>query len=269
MQVIFKSSKPLSVMVLGLLICKRYVAIQRYFFVLIIVIGVVMFKLFEIKEELKSSLTNSTDINTVPSKKTETFSENQKMFGMALLVVSLLMDGILGTIQDTIRAKYSPSSRNFMLSMCGYAALISNVIAICTGEVIDLYGFMCRHSEVIWNIALYAICCVFGQLFIYTMVANFGALACSVTTTVRKFFSVLFSIIFFGNPSTSLQWVGVILVFTGLFADAFFGKIHTKQSHQNDVEMTDVTTKQMMDNSEERPKAERVHSTQQNEQEIT
>lgn len=61
-------------------------------------------------------------------------------------------------------------------------------------------------------------------MFIYTMVASFGALANSVTTTVRKFFSVVCSIIFFSHPSNLIQWTGAALVFSALLGDAFFGK---------------------------------------------
>lgn len=56
------------------------------------------------------------------------------------------------------------------------------------------------------------------------MVANFGPLACSVVTTTRKFFTVLCSVILFGNVLIPRQWLGAVLVFAGLFADMFYGK---------------------------------------------
>jgi hypothetical protein len=40
----------------------------------------------------------------------------------------------------------------------------------------------------------------------------------------RKFFTVLASVIFFGNSLAGRQWVGVVLVFAGLFLDGAFGK---------------------------------------------
>lgn len=55
-------------------------------------------------------------------------------------------------------------------------------------------------------------------------VSSFGSLACSVVTTTRKFLSVLYSVLFKGNHASPLQWFGAVLVFSGLFADAFFGK---------------------------------------------
>ncbi|PZQ46207.1 MAG: hypothetical protein DI551_05505 [Micavibrio aeruginosavorus] len=59
---------------------------------------------------------------------------------------------------------------------------------------------------------------------IFLQVSGYGPLACSVVTTTRKFFTVLCSVLFFGNPLSSRQWLGTLLVFSGLFADAAFGK---------------------------------------------
>lgn len=46
-------------------------------------------------------------------------------------------------------------------------------------------------------------------------VVSFGPLTCSIVTTTRKFFTILGSVILFGNVITSLQWVGTVLVFLG------------------------------------------------------
>lgn len=46
-------------------------------------------------------------------------------------------------------------------------------------------------------------------------VVSFGPLTCSIVTTTRKFFTILGSVILFGNELTSLQWVGTVLVFLG------------------------------------------------------
>lgn len=46
-------------------------------------------------------------------------------------------------------------------------------------------------------------------------VVYFGPLTCSIITTTRKFFTILGSVILFGNVMTTLQWVGTILVFLG------------------------------------------------------
>ena len=44
---------------------------------------------------------------------------------------------------------------------------------------------------------------------------NFGPLTCSIVTTTRKFFTILGSVLLFGNAMSTLQWTGTILVFLG------------------------------------------------------
>lgn len=232
LQVIFKSAKPIAVMIIGLVICKRY-TIQRYFFVLMIVVGVVVFKLFESKEGKSIKKDKSVDATNW-----------EQMTGIGLLILSLSMDGALGAIQDRIKDIYTPSSRQMMLSMTCYATIIAGSIALVKGELYEVYHFAQEHPNLLWHLASYGIVASIGQLFIFIMVSSFGSLACSVTTTVRKFFSVVFSIIFFQNPSTPVQWIGAVLVFSALLADAFFGrrKRNTEQ-RETDIEVAETGEK--------------------------
>lgn len=263
MQVIFKSAKPISVMISGLFICKRYTA-QRYIFVLIIVAGVVVFKFFESNE----GKSEPTKVDKIKENEDKTDKNNYQMYGTALLILSLTMDGILGAIQDKIRAVYAPTPRQFMIGMSAYGAVILIIAIIITGEIKEVLAFASHHPEVLWHIGTFAVAGVVGQLFIFTMIASFGSLACSVTTTVRKFFSVLFSIIFFNNTSTALQWLGAALVFTGLFADAFFGKKHSSKPNQTDLQSENVENAErlILENPNQNPTLIKSNSTQQSSQ---
>lgn len=255
MQVIFKSAKPIAVMTFGLFICKRY-SIQRYIFVVLIVIGVIIFKLFESKEgkAIKTSnstitMANTTAMTTTASDdKTHWVSEWEQYIGIALLIFSLSMDGVLGAVQDRIKAIYAPTFRQMMLSFSVWCCIIISIIVIIDGEVIDVFNFAKRHPNILLHLLILGIAAAIGQLFIYTMVSSFGSLACSVTTTVRKFFSVIFSILFFQNPSNFIQWIGAILVFSALLGDAFFGKDRPKRNDEKkETEMIDVHEKLMTD----------------------
>ena len=66
--------------------------------------------------------------------------------------------------------------------------------------------------------------CLYFQVFIFITVTSFGPLPCSIITTTRKFFTILASVIIFANPMNSRQWVGTVLVFTGLGLDSVYGK---------------------------------------------
>lgn len=55
-----------------------------------------------------------------------------------------------------------------------------------------------------------------GQNFIFFTIHEFGALAASLITTTRKFFTIVFSVVAFGHRITGTQWTGVLLVFAAL-----------------------------------------------------
>lgn len=75
-QVIGKSAKPIPVMLLGVLLGRKSYALKKYFFVLLVVIGVALF----IYKDGKESNANATNFG----------------FGEVLLLLSLLMDGLTG-----------------------------------------------------------------------------------------------------------------------------------------------------------------------------
>ena len=85
-------------------------------------------------------------------------------------------------------------------------------------EVSELLAFAERHPEVYLRMAIFAGTMAVGNLFIYELQRQSGAVVVTLTTTLRKFFTVLLSSlpppIGFGNKIMPLQYVGAILVFS-------------------------------------------------------
>lgn len=204
MQVVAKSAKPIPVMLLGVLIGRKSYTLQKYLFVLLIVVGVILFM-------FKEGKTNSNPLE-------------QEGLGQLLLIMSLTMDGLTGAIQERMRQHSSPSAQHMMLAMNGWSSLLLSVPLVVSGEAFEFVNFAAKYPQMLTHLATLALAGALGQLFIFMMVSSYGALACSVVTTTRKFFTVLCSVLLFGNNLTSRQWTGTVLVFTGLFADMFYGK---------------------------------------------
>ncbi|KAI8129372.1 putative solute carrier family 35 member B1 [Lucilia cuprina] len=205
-QVVGKSAKPIPVMILGVLLGRKSYSWIRYACVITIVVGVVLFMYKEGKTPLAAATDNRTGL------------------GELLLILSLSMDGLTGAVQERMRSSSAPSGQQMMFAMNFWSTLMLGFAMIATGEGKDFIHFATRHPELWGHLALLALCGCLGQLFIFLMVAGFGPLACSVVTTTRKFFTVLCSVIFFGNILIPRQWFGAVLVFAGLFADMFYGK---------------------------------------------
>lgn len=212
-QVVAKAAKPIPVMILGVLLGRKSYSMQKYLFILLIVLGVVLFMYKEGK------------VNKA--------SENAGL-GEILLILSLSMDGLTGAIQERMKSSSKPSAQHMMLAMNYWSTLIVAPALLLTGEGKEFITFSFKYPELFGHLTALAIVGAIGQLFIFMMVSSFGPLPCSVVTTTRKFFTVLFSVLFFGNSLSGRQWFGTLLVFTGLFADMLVGKKSTSNDKKKD-----------------------------------
>jgi solute carrier family 35 (UDP-galactose transporter), member B1 len=185
-------------MILGYLLGRKTYKLQKICFVLAIVVGVIM---FAFKEEY-----NEKD-------------GEDPLLGDALIAVSLLMDGLLGATEDRMRQAARPTALNLM----HFVNLWSSGIYI-VGVAPKFVEFITKHPEICKYFGLVLIVGALGQIFINSMVANFGPLPLSITTTTRKFFSVFLSVILFGNSLSIRQWCAAAIIFGVLFLDAALNK---------------------------------------------
>ena len=102
--------------------------------------------------------------------------------------------------------------------------LVMAVSLLTTGEIWDAISFCQRHPQIIPEILTFGVASAFGQNFIFITVSEFGPLMCSIMTTTRKFFTILGSVVLFGNTLMTRQWIGTAIVFAGLILNDRFGK---------------------------------------------
>jgi len=206
-QVVGKSCKPIPVMVLGVLVGKKSYPMLKYLFILMIVLGVA---LFMYKDKAGSKATGSSD--------------SLIGVGEILLLVSLTCDGLTGAVQERMKLEHQTKSGHMMMAMNKWSIGYLAVALAFTGEGLEFLGFIQRHPHVLWQLASFSVASALGQFFIFLCVSDFGPLPCSIITTTRKFFTVLASVIFFGNSLITRQWLGTIFVFAGIFLDGLYGK---------------------------------------------
>uniref|UniRef100_A0A3B3T7T9 Solute carrier family 35 member B1 n=1 Tax=Paramormyrops kingsleyae TaxID=1676925 RepID=A0A3B3T7T9_9TELE len=146
-------------------------------------------------------------------------------------VCSLMLDGLTGVAQDHMRNRFQTGPNHMMLHINLWSILVLGISVLWTGEIWDFLSFAERFPNIYYTILLFGITSALGQTFIFMTVVFFGPLTCSIITTTRKFFTILGSVILFGNEISNLQWVGTVLVFFGLGLDAKFGKGPKKTPH--------------------------------------
>ena len=120
-QVVGKSCKPIPVMILGVLFGNKSYPMAKYLFILTVVLGVAMFmykdKPVTAKQEVESGI-GMGEILLV------SFLFGSNLFLLVLFsipslfqILSLIMDGLTGAIQERMKTEYQSKSGHMMLHM--------------------------------------------------------------------------------------------------------------------------------------------------------
>lgn len=199
-QIVAKSAKPLPVMAFGFTFSKRRYSRRKTVCVLLIVIGVAFFM-----------YDDQHDDAVVPGS---------TRYGNALLLLSLVADGLLCVIQDEMRDVHDTKALHMMYFNNLISVLYLVIIVVFTQELQEFVEFVERFPQLYSRLILLTLTSAVGQIFIFYTIVDFGPLMCAIITTVRKFFTVLCSVFLFGTEISIRQWSAATVVFSGIIMDA-------------------------------------------------
>jgi len=205
-QVLAKSCKMVPVMLMGTLIGGKHYSSLEYLCAGLIAAGISLFA----KQSSGKVVRKLADPNAP--------------WGYTLCLLNLLFDGYTNAKQDEVHKRYKATSAlwtmawmNFWCSLF-YGIFLFGVSSAGT----ELAVFCGRHPAAAWDLTLFCLCGAVGQLFIFFTIKVFGSLANTLICTTRKFFNILLSVVWNGNPLLLQQWVAVGLVFAGLLASSVY-----------------------------------------------
>lgn len=190
-------------MIFGYLLGRKTYSLQKIVFVLLIVAGVILF-IYKNKYDEKDG--------------------EDPLLGNSLIAISLLMDGFEGASQDRMRQASKPTALNLMYYLNFWSSGILLIGILAFGETSKFIDFVSRYPEILQFFGLSVLVGAVGQYFRSLLIADFGPLPFSIASTVRKFFSVLFSVVLFGNSLSLRQICAAGLIFGVLFLDAILNK---------------------------------------------
>ncbi|KAG2377551.1 hypothetical protein C9374_009067 [Naegleria lovaniensis] len=186
-----------------------------------LLIGILLFGKSQPKEKIISVLmiTIGIFIAVVASNKSESIVFGQEIVGTAwvmgliLLTASQFSTGLLGNLQSYGYSKYGTSDENENIF---YSHLLSIPCFIFfKDDLVENFETMQKFPILYWYMLLSVltqIVCIKG---VYRLTAQTNSLTTTLTITIRKFVSLLFSIFYFGNTFTWLHAIGTFLVFYG------------------------------------------------------
>ncbi|SBT35028.1 UDP-galactose transporter, putative [Plasmodium ovale wallikeri] len=131
--------------------------------------------------------------------RTKTSKEiHQTTFGLSLLCISLLCDGLTGPRQDKLLSKYNVNSVNLMFFV-NIFAFFFNLIASLIFEGSKPYNFLSKYPNSYYYILAFSISGTLGQFFVFYSLKVYGSLYTSLFTTLRKALSTVVSVYLFGH----------------------------------------------------------------------
>ncbi|MCJ1313210.1 UDP-galactose transporter [Agyrium rufum] len=223
--ILAKSCKLLPVMFLHLTIFRKSYPLYKYLVVALVTTGVAVFTLHHPSSAKKSS---SSKIASSSS------------WGLFLLGINLLFDGLTNSTQDHIFTAYRPYSGPQMMvaqNVLSTALTVSYLILSpylsqipflaeiippsSATELTSALTFLTRHSAAWKDVLGFAACGAVGQIFIYYTLSKFSSLLLVTVTVTRKMLTMMLSVLWFGHRLSGMQWVGVGLVFGGVGAEGW------------------------------------------------
>lgn len=184
-------------MIFGFWVGGKAYAIHKYFLVLLIVSGAIMFLY-----------------------KPDETSREESSIGYALVGVSLLMNGCTAGVQEKMRSIARPSPLHLMLFLNSWSSAFLIFGVLASKDLIGCLAFCAKHPQILIEIGLILVIGGCGHFFCCTMITNYGVVPCCIVLTIRKFFNVLFSVLYFGNELSIRQWAATALIFASLLADS-------------------------------------------------
>ena len=208
-QLIMKSSKPISIVLCGLIFVRKAYSYHRLISALIIVISVSMFMYEQYTMQPHLQASHSSSLADTRKNK----------FGIFLVFCSLTFDGLLATVQDRLRIYYTLQTYEMMYYVNLSSTFLLAMALLGSRELLSFLRIYQKHKDVILYLFLLGISSALGQNFIYYTVTQFGPLTVSIMTTFRKFCNILISVLFFTHVFTFKLWILALSVFFGVVLD--------------------------------------------------
>ncbi|CAJ1056334.1 UDP-xylose and UDP-N-acetylglucosamine transporter [Xyrichtys novacula] len=215
LHMIFRSGSLIANMILGIIILKKRYTASKYLSIALVSAGIFICTIMSAKQ---------VNVANEGAEEQSFHALMHWLLGIAMLTFALLMSARMGIFQETLYKKYGKHSKealfyNHCLPLPGFLLLSTNIynhavyFSQSTPVVVPVVG----HSvPIMW---VYLVVNVITQYVcirgVFILTTECASLTVTLVVTLRKFFSLIFSILYFQNPFTTWHWVGTAVVFLG------------------------------------------------------
>lgn len=221
---LFRSCNVIASVLLGYMLFEQRYSLKQLACVLCITMGIFLGSLGDAKQFFGCSDCDGRAAATSGDEGLARWS-----IGIALLVFVQMLQGFLGHTQALLYKRHSDCGAKSELAeeFLFTSHLVSFFPFIFLWEDVALAGSLAWNSssftyvpipqQLVFFMAnnLCQLVCIKG---VFRLSAHFSPLTVNITLSVRKFLSVVVSILWFGNAWTTLHSIATVLIFGGVFA---------------------------------------------------
>ncbi|KAE8738198.1 hypothetical protein FOCC_FOCC016327 [Frankliniella occidentalis] len=222
LHMIFRAGSLIANMIMGIIILKKKYTLSKYLSVAMITLGIVICTIVsstEVKSTVPPPKDGSEAIQTTPYEDLFWWS-----LGILLLTIALFVSARMGIYQEVLYQRFGKHSQEALL----YTHLMPLPMFLLIGG--NIYSHLSIAVESVpYQVPLiglsvpimivYLLGNVASQYLcissVYRLTTECSSLTVTLVLTLRKFGSLVFSLVYFKNPFTMYHWVGTILVFVG------------------------------------------------------
>ncbi|XP_063929306.1 nucleotide sugar transporter SLC35B4 [Zophobas morio] len=228
LHMIFRSGSLIANMIMGILILKKKYTLEKYISVAMITLGIIICTLMSSGGDKKKC----TDCDAPIEQKQADDHFFWWIIGIALLTTALLLSARMGIYQESIYKHHGKHPQEalyytHLYSIPGFIFYSSSIwehMQIASASEPYQIPFVDFIIPTLWlwiflNVTTQYLCIS----SVYVLTTECTSLTVTLVITLRKFLSLIFSIVYFQNPFTIYHWFGSGLVFFGtlLFAEVF------------------------------------------------
>lgn len=207
-----RAMKLVPVFVADVLFNNKETSCKRFICVIVTTAGVFLFSL--------ESIIHHDDV-----------SENNILVGFLFVLVTLFLDGALSVAQTKMLSSEKPNPLETMVYMSSWQSFFSLILLLLSAKEQGGIMFCIRNPMVFCMIIFVSTIESIGQCFLYMILVNNGTFMTAFATTLRKFATILLSIVLFHHSMSHVQWVGFSIVILGALIDIFNKRTVQKNSY--------------------------------------
>ncbi|XP_053496975.1 UDP-xylose and UDP-N-acetylglucosamine transporter [Ictalurus furcatus] len=215
LHMIFRSGSLIANMILGIIILKKRYSSSKYLSIFLVSVGIFICTIMSAKQ---------VSAEKAATEKEGVYAFLYWLIGISMLTFALIMSALMGIFQETLYKQYGKHSKealfyNHCLPLPGFLLLSTDIYnhAVLFSQTTPVEIPVIHETvPVMWlHLAMNVITqyvCIRG---VFILTTECTSLTVTLVVTLRKFLSLIISIIYFRNPFTEWHWVGTAVVFLG------------------------------------------------------